>query len=114
VGRERFHGLRSRIVELTRLADDDGAGAEDEDRSDRVVAGHFLLSGATGAGSSGSRESRERAFRPKTRSVRPPWSRTDRTLRAHHAVPETLPGETGGSRVDIAGAAVLVLSRRSS
>ena len=45
-----LHGLRARVVELARLADDDRAGADDEDALDRRVLGHVSLRGAPGGG----------------------------------------------------------------
>src|SRR5205807_6404230 len=40
LGLERFAGLRARVVELRRLPDDDGPGAEDQDLRDVVATGH--------------------------------------------------------------------------
>ena len=39
-GLERLAGLRAGVVELSRLADDDGSGADDEDFRDVVAAWH--------------------------------------------------------------------------
>ena len=48
LGAQRLAGLGARIVELARLPDDDGAGADHEDAFDVGALGHFLaLTGGT-------------------------------------------------------------------
>ncbi len=46
LGLERLAGLRAGVVELGRLADDDGAGAEDQDFRDVGAFGHGLAVGS--------------------------------------------------------------------
>ncbi|MNV06527.1 hypothetical protein D3C71_969090 [compost metagenome] len=97
LGLQRLAGLNPGIVELTRLADDDRAGADDQDGLDVCALGHRLLLSSSRPRTP-SRRNRAGRPRPriaswptqaKTTPRRPLWSSPERSCR---------PGPVSGTR----------------
>src|SRR5690606_20262278 len=89
LGLQRLAGLNAGIVELTRLADDDRAGADDQDGLDVCALGHRLLLSSSRPHTP-SRHNRAERPRPriaswptqaKTTPRRPLWSSPGRSCR---------------------------------